>query len=531
LLSRDVGEDSDKPKSEIEEVYAFDDAQLKRDQDEDPDLKLIINFLEDGRLPKNHQAARKLTLNKEAFAMLNGILHYVGFPGKKRQTGRRIAVPRALVRDVLYDCHDSILAAHLGFDRTLAKVQERYWWNGLYTEVRDYVRECPDCMRNKFGRTADMGEPQSIVVSEPWAKTGIDYVGPLKPTKRGNRYIVVLRDYMSGWAETMATTNCTADCTVDFLVTVIHRHGSTLELVSNNGPAFIAQLYKSFCKRVGTTNIMVSSYHPEANGLVERWNATLIQMLRFFVDRQRDDWDVFLSAVTFAFNTSLSPVTNSTPFEMLHGRKARLPTTIGADEDWKTLARHNKDMLENLEAGKALARDTREQLKQYAERHYRSKKRDVRLEPGDLVYIKVQPGKDYSKLDNLYDGPFTVIRQSGLNTFVVKKYGEYVTVHIKFLKIVKGKKQRVETILLPEDFDLSKWEELEPPLDIEPKELVGSYVLIWWPQFRRWYPGRVTGMQGRRHLVTYFERSKDTPEGEDETYGEMLIGYNLLAFY
>jgi len=73
-------------------------------------------------------------------------------------------------------------------------------------------------------------------------------------------------------------------------------------------------------------------------------------------------------------------------------------------------------------------------------------------------------------------------------------------------------------------------EDLYPRLsEITHAELVGRYVLVYWPQFKQWYPGRVVGIQGRRHLVTYFERSKDTPVDEDETYAERLLGYKAGA--
>ncbi len=82
----------------------------------------------------------------------------------------------------------------------------------------------------------------------------------------------------------------------------------------------------------------------------------------------------------------------------------------------------------------------------------------------------------------------------------------------------------MKVIRLPPDWSLEDYEQLDPPEDMDQEELIGRYVLIYWPQFKEWYPGRVIGMQGRRHLVIYFERSNDTPEDEDETYAERLLG-------
>ena len=60
---------------------------------------------------------------------------------------------------------------------------------------------------------------------------------------------------------------------------------------------------------------------------------------------------------------------------------------------------------------------------------------------------------------------------------------------------------------------------------MDPSELIGRHVLVWWPQFKGWYHGVVIGMKGRRHLVKYFDRAENTPDDEDEIYEERLLGY------
>ena len=76
-----------------------------------------------------------------------------------------------------------------------------------------------------------------------------------------------------------------------------------------------------------------------------------------------------------------------------------------------------------------------------------------------------------------------------------------------------------------EEFVKDQWEEKDVPPGLTVDYLVGRMVLIYWSMFKVWYTGRVIGRQGRRHLVKYFHRSLDTPEGEEEIYAERLIGY------
>ena len=104
-----------------------------------------------------------------------------------------------------------------------------------------------------------------------------------------------------------------------------------------------------------------------------------------------------------------------------------------------------------------------------------------------------------------------------------------MTVHVKYMKKARGKKMEEEAIRLPTHFDLDEWEAIDPPTDVTRESLVGRYVLVYWPKFKKYYPGRIVGLHGKKHLVTYFERSKDTPKEEDETYAEKLLGYKHVS--
>ena len=502
--------------------------EMKKLQRADPSLAPIVLYLEQGILPENSRIAKSIVLGKESFALdEKGILFYVGYPSKrKRSRHERLAIPEERKKIILFECHDSVFAAHLGFERTLKRVQASYWWDHLYKEVKEYVQNCVACRRKKPTWIKTRGEPESIVIREPWDKCGIDFVGPLPTTKKGNRYVLVLRDYSSGWAESKATVNATAETTAAFMMEVIHRHGSTKEMVSDNGPAFDSKLYKIMCSRTGTTGIKITPYNPGANGLTERWNSVLIQMLRFYINDHRDDWEKWLPYVTFAFNTSGSPVTKQTPFFLLHGREARVPSTLNRrfgddDSDWKTLSRYNKDLLHNVENGKDLALETREKLKRRSERYKKHGLLTVDFEEGDIIFTKVPVTK--SKLDDRYEGPFVIIRQVGLNVFLIKKHGQKVRVHVKDMRRARGlvmKEPKIEG-----EFHLDQWEQREAPLGMTADELVGQMVYVYWSMFKTWYAGRVLGRQGRRHLVKYFHRSLDTPQDEEEIYAERMIGY------
>ncbi|TPX53137.1 hypothetical protein PhCBS80983_g06358 [Powellomyces hirtus] len=108
-------------------------------------------------------------------------------------------------------CHDDLLAGHLGRDRTLQKVQESYWWPDWHSDVVNHVKSCTECSEHKPLPKNRVGPLTPFVVNDPWEKIGIDIVGKLPTTARGNNYIVILTDYMTKWVEAFAVPDITAN--------------------------------------------------------------------------------------------------------------------------------------------------------------------------------------------------------------------------------------------------------------------------------------------------------------------------------
>ena len=107
---------------------------------------------------------------------------------------------------------------------------------------------------------------------------------------------------------------------------MIPRHGVPSELLSDRGTAFLSQLMLDVYKLMGITKTNTTAYHPQTDGLVERFHRTLTDMLAKNVDKSGKDWDKFLPYVLFAYRSSLQKSTGESPFHLLYGRDPRLPT-------------------------------------------------------------------------------------------------------------------------------------------------------------------------------------------------------------
>ena len=239
----------------------------------------------------------------------------------------RIVVPRRFRRYVLEACHDSLGGGHMGRTKTLGKIASRFYWNGMSTDCARYVDGCETCNKTKSSRRPSAPLLISLPrVNNPFDRVAIDFVGPLPTTAKGNRYILVLVDYATRWPEAFATKDMLATTVAEILVKeILCRHGAPVELLSDQGRDFLANVVKEVCVFTKTKKIQTAAYHPQTNGLCERFNGTLTQILSAYVHDNQRDWDNLLPIALFGYRIAIQESTKRSPAELLYGRQIRLP--------------------------------------------------------------------------------------------------------------------------------------------------------------------------------------------------------------
>ena len=155
---------------------------------------------------------------------------------------------------------------------------------------------------------------------------GVDVL-QLPLTFSGNQYAVVFMDYFTKWPEVFAVPNQKAEIIARLLVEcVISRHGVPELLLSDRGANFLSELVNEVCKLVGTVKINTAGYHPQCDGLVEKFNSTIINMLSKCVEKHGRDWDDHLPYLLFAYRVAVQESTQESPFFLLYGRDPRVLT-------------------------------------------------------------------------------------------------------------------------------------------------------------------------------------------------------------
>ena len=184
------------------------------------------------------------------------------------------------------------------------------------------------CIKRKspVGRHHPLG---NIPTGHCWDRIAMDILDVCDPTLEGFRYILVIADYFSKWTEAFPMKNKCADTVADILVeNIILRFGMPLVIHSDQGREFENGLMKSLCTLLGCTKTRTAPYHPESDGMIERFNRTCLMMLSMFVNDRRDNWNELLSFVMHAYRTSVHESTGYSPFRLMMGEECSLPQDI-----------------------------------------------------------------------------------------------------------------------------------------------------------------------------------------------------------
>ena len=147
-------------------------------------------------------------------------------------------------------------------------------------------------------------------------------------TKQRNQYLLVIEDYYSKWIEAFPLQRTVAPSVAQCVLNGwISRFGCPYSILSDQGPEFESKLFKSLNNMLQTKKLRTTTYHPRTDGMVERSNRTIINVLSKYAEGEAD-WDLKIPLVLFALRTSEHATTGFSPFALTYGREARLPWDI-----------------------------------------------------------------------------------------------------------------------------------------------------------------------------------------------------------
>ena len=186
------------------------------------------------------------------------------------------------------------------------------------------AKSCAACARERVKLRKNTKRMKLFTSKAPLEFVAIDILGEQITTKRGNSYILVISDRYSKLVRTVSLKKITAaHIAKAFVRHWVLVYGPRVTLLSENGTQFTARFFQNICRILRIRNVFTTTYHPQANGQLERFNRTLTSALRKYVGEHPKDWDLFSDAITFACNTQVHRTTNIAPFELVLARARR----------------------------------------------------------------------------------------------------------------------------------------------------------------------------------------------------------------
>uniref|UniRef100_A0A8K9UMP7 Gypsy retrotransposon integrase-like protein 1 n=1 Tax=Oncorhynchus mykiss TaxID=8022 RepID=A0A8K9UMP7_ONCMY len=230
-------------------------------------------------------------------------------------------VPSAVRDRLIYWAHTSPSSGHPGIGRTVRCLSGKYWWPTLGKDVRVYVSSCSVCAQCKAPRHLPRGKFQPLPVPQrPWSHLSVDFLTDLPPSQ-GNTTILVIVDRFSKSCRLLPLPGVpTALQTAEALFThVFRRYGVPEDIVSDRGPQFTSRVWKAFMERLGVSVSLISGFHPESNGQVERVNQDVGRFLRSYCQDRPGEWATFVPWAEMAQNSLHHSSTNLSPFQSVLG--------------------------------------------------------------------------------------------------------------------------------------------------------------------------------------------------------------------
>ena len=305
-----------------------------------------------------------------------------------------------------------------------------------------FCKSCDICQRTiQKGRVTKVPLGKMPLIDTPFKRVAVDIVGPTEPrSDKKSRYILTMIDYATRYPEAVALPSIETERVAEALVEMFSRVGIPDEMLTDCGSQFTVEVMKEVSRLLSLQQLTTTPYHPMCNGLVERFHATLKQMLRRMCAERPKDWDKYLPALLFAVREVPQESLGFSPFELLYGRNVRSPMAIlrelWSDEvnDEQVLSTYQYviELRERLEQTCKLARENLEKVQIKQKTYYDKRARSRKFDVGDKVLLL--PPTESNKLLLQWKGPYEIVEVLNRMDYKVDVNGVVNPYHANMLK-------------------------------------------------------------------------------------------------
>ena len=329
---------------------------------------------------------------------------------------RRVVDDRATKTQILEAMHEE--SGHRGKEGTYQKIAARYFWPEIMRDVKNHLKTCDPCQRRAAPREEEALHP--IWTNVLWQKVCVDIVH-MQPSE-GKHYLVLAREDLSGWVEGRALAKADSESVARFIYEdIICRHGCFGRLVIDGGPEN-KKLVETLTQKYRIKRLIVSAFHPQANGMVERGHTPVKDALSKLTLGGEGRWTRHLHSVLWADRTTIRRSTGMTPLRVTTGTEAVLPIELNVPT-WQTLpwgevhttadlltlrARQIQRRDEDLEEAAMHLQRVRTEAKDLFDENHRTRTEDLREADMVMLHDTRLDNQHFERLAFRWLGPFRI---------------------------------------------------------------------------------------------------------------------------
>ena len=315
-----------------------------------------------------------------------------------------IVLPHGALPLVLHALHDE--SGHFGVERTASLFRRRFYYPGYAQAICDYIGSCASCIAKKTvkKKRGFLGE---VTASRPFETVSMDFLS-IETDKNGYGHVLVVTDVFTKYAFAFPTKNEKALTVAKILVEkVFSVFGLPQKLLSDRGRNFESRVIEQLCKLLQIKKVFTCPYNPKSDSVCERFNRTLIGMLGTLKEEKRNEWHKYVPHLVGVYNSTQHSSTGFSPFELMFGRKSRLPVdqylgTTPVEAEFDDVSDYVLQLKERMEFVHTLAKQSLDHKHLVNKERYDENVKSEQLQPGDWVFVKNVGVKGMHKLAPTY---------------------------------------------------------------------------------------------------------------------------------
>nr|GEV12308.1 reverse transcriptase domain-containing protein [Tanacetum cinerariifolium] len=319
------------------------------EEEEDNWMTPIIKCLEEGIWPKDENEARAIQMKISQYVIEEGILF------KKSYFALMLRCVGPLQANyIIRGVHEGACGMHAGARSVVEKIMRQgYYWPSMHQDTIEVVEKRDSCQIHNPVPRLSKTKLTSIMSLWPFYQWVLDILGALSEGPGRLKYIIVAIDYFNKWMEAKPLAKITGKEVKKFVwENIVCRFGLPRVIVNDNETQLVNDPFKGWCEKWKIKQMNTAVTHPQANGLMERANKSLMHGLKARLGRERVGWVDELLNILWAHRTMLKTSNGETPFSLAYWSEAVIPAEIGMPT-YRTIqwneAQNEEEMLLNLD--------------------------------------------------------------------------------------------------------------------------------------------------------------------------------------